>query len=140
MARVFIPTELRRLVANRAQGRGEYCLVHQDDTETSHHVDHLVAIKHGGATASHNLALACQLCNHYKGSDLTAIDPESGETTPLFNPRTQVWTEHFRLVGAYIDGLSATGRATIQLLRMNDEARLIDRRALLEAGRYAAIE
>jgi len=39
--------------------------------------------------------------------------------TPLFNPRTQVWSEHFRWEGERVVALTATGRATIDALRMN---------------------
>lgn len=67
MPRTAIPAELRRLVEARAHGCCEYCLLHEDDAESSHQVDHLSAIKHGGAAVSENLALACQLCNRYKG-------------------------------------------------------------------------
>jgi hypothetical protein len=127
-------------VEARAYRCCEYCLVHQDDTEAPHHIDHFIAIKHGGLTISENLALACQLCNRYKGSDLVGIDPETGKTVPLFNPRTLAWSEHFELAGARIVGLTEVGRATIQLLRLNDESRLIDRRALIDAGRYPSIQ
>ena len=38
----------RALVRTRAGNRCEYCLIHQDYAELSHHVEHIVAIKHGG--------------------------------------------------------------------------------------------
>jgi len=76
-------------------------------------------------------------CNHYKGSDLTAIDPADRAVVLLFNPRGQVWLEHFRLEGVRLVGQTPFGRATIVLLRLNDPARLIQRQALIEAGRYA---
>ena len=136
MPRTHIPIELRRLVVERAHECCEYCLLHQDDAESPHQVDHLIAIEHSGQTISENLALACQLCNRYKGSDLATIDPAEGKIVPLFNPRTQIWSEHFELAGAQILGLTSTGRATVELLRLNDEARLLDRQALIDAGRY----
>jgi hypothetical protein len=55
----------------------------------------------------------------------------------LFNPRAQLWNEHFSLEGVRIVGQTPTGRATVVLLRLNDPARLIQRQALIEAGRYA---
>lgn len=39
-----------------------------------HHLDHLIALQHGGATTDANLALACIECNQSKGADLAAID------------------------------------------------------------------
>jgi hypothetical protein len=101
-----------------------------------HHLDHLIALKHGGATVDENLALACIDCNLGKGSDLAAIDPAEGVVVLLFNPRIQRWGDHFHLVGPRIVGRTPTGRATVALLRVNDDARLIDRQMLIEARRY----
>ncbi|MBI1747631.1 MAG: HNH endonuclease [Acidobacteria bacterium] len=136
MPRTPIPVAIRQLVAHRAHECCEYCRLHQDDADSTHQIDHLMAIKHGGLTASENLALACPLCNRYKGSDLAAIDPVGGMAVPIFNPRTQIWSEHFTFAGAAIIGLTPTGRATVELLRINDAARLIDRQSLMTAGRY----
>ncbi len=135
MSRPHIPPTLRRFVTERARNRCEYCLVHQDDRPESHHVDHLVALKHGGQTMSENLALACATCNYYKGSDVASIDPFESAIVPLFNPRVQEWNDHFQLVGAVIVGLTPTARATIELLRLNDNERLAMRQALIDAGR-----
>lgn len=90
MSRIHIPAALRRLVFERAGGRCEYCLLHEDDVPFSHHLDHLIPLKHGGQTVSDNLALACLECNRYKGSDLAAIDPLTGQITSLFNPRFHI--------------------------------------------------
>ena len=114
----------------------EYCRIHQDDGPFSHQVDHIVAVKHGGQAITENLALSCLECNRHKGTDLTAIDPESDAVTPLFNPRTQNWPEHFAPNGAQIVGRTAIGRATAQLLRLNDPLRIIQRQALIQAGRW----
>lgn len=131
-----IPTDLRRLVIELANNCCEYCLIHQDDTPTTLQVDHLIALKHGGQTVSENLALACQLCNRYKGSDFATMDRTTGEVVFLFNPRTQVWSEHFEISVAAIIGLTQVGQATVILLQINDEARVEDRKYLIEAGRY----
>lgn len=102
----------------------------------AHHIDHLIALKHGGETVFENLALACQLCNRYKGADFMAFDPQSRIAVPLFNPRLHLWKEHFTLRAERINGLTEVGRATVELLRLNSEARLMDRRLLIEAERY----
>ncbi len=136
MSRIRIPTRLRRQVIKRARECCEYCLLHQDYAESTHQIDHLIALKHGGSTVSGNLALACLNCNRFKGSDLTAIDPVDGVIVPLFNPRTQSWNEHFELAGGYLVGLTQTGRGTTALLRFNDEVRVNQRRILIEAGNY----
>jgi hypothetical protein len=77
-----------------------------------------------------NLALACFHCNRRKSNKVTANDPESGEFVPLFNPRQQSWNDHFIWSedGLYLIGLTAVGRATIELLTLNRQ-RIIHIRA-----------
>ena len=74
--------------------------------------------------------------NRAKGSDFGSFDPETGEITLLYNPRQQSWEEHFRLDGARIVPLSAEGRVTAFVLKLNDEIRVRARQGLLEAGKY----
>lgn len=135
-AKPSIPNAVRELVLQRSQARCEYCRQHQDDSSTTHEIDHIVALKHGGATNPDNLALACLFCNRYKGADLTSIDPASGMTVALFNPRLHRWEDHFELIGARIVGRTATGRATARLLRFNEPLRVLERQALIENGRF----
>jgi 5-methylcytosine-specific restriction endonuclease McrA len=123
----YIPTALRREVIERAGNRCEYCLLPVHVAFFPHEVDHVVAEKHGGATDTDNLALACWRCNRHKGSDLTSFDPQTRRLSPLFNPRMQVWTEHFAYKREMIIGLSPEGRTTVNLLRLNSEERLIER-------------
>lgn len=136
MSQIYIPVDLRRIVVSRAQGKCEYCLLHQDDSAFTHPIDHIIALKHGGATTLENLALACINCNRQKGSDLTGIDPFSGKIIRIFDPRQQNWQDHFRLEGVKIIGLSETGRATVALLRLNDSMRLLERESVRLIGRY----
>jgi hypothetical protein len=65
--------------------------------------------------------LACIDCNLGKGSNLTGIDPETGQIVPLYNPRREQWSEHFERQGAYIVGRTLTGRVTVRVLNMNSE-------------------
>lgn len=89
--RPHIPTALRQHIITHARGLCEYCGLHQDDAPFNHTIDHVIALKHGGATNEENLALACLECNLHKGTDLTTFDPLSGELVRLFHPRQQVW-------------------------------------------------
>ena len=136
MPRTYLPVTLRASVIARAEGRCEYCLIHQDDTLFSHHIDHFIPLKHGGQSVSENLVLSCPECNRYKGSDLSAIDPVRKAITPLFNPRVQVWVVHFTLEKFRIVGKTPEGRATVQLLRLNAAERLVQRQLLIRVGRY----
>ena len=132
----FISAELRRLVIERASERCEYCLIHQDDSIYSHEVDHIIAIKHGGQTRDRNLALSCLSCNRYKGSDLASIDPANDEIVPLFNPRRQIWDEHFVLNNARIESITQSGQVTARLLKFNAPNRILERQVLIDRGRY----
>lgn len=137
MARPHISIKLRQLVSARARECCEYCLIHADDRPETHPIDHVIALRHGGLTVAGNLALACAICNNLKGTDLSAIDPLTGMIVPLFNPRTEQWSDHFELVnGAEITGRTATGRATAALLQLNSHERLSYRRDLAADGRY----
>lgn len=133
----YIPEPLRRLVAERAGGRCEYCLLHEDDTFFIHEIDHIYAEKHGGATTEDNLCSACADCNRYKGSDICSLDPETGAVVTLYHPRHTRWVEHFRLSDTgIIEPLTACGRVTTRLLRMNRLDVAADRARLIALGRY----
>ena len=132
----YISTSLRQLINDRAGGKCEYCLIHQDFSIYSHEVDHAVAVKHGGSSTEENLVLACLSCNRYKDSDLTSIDPITKEITSLFNPRSYKWSNHFQLKESSILGITAIGRTTIFLLKLNEPKRLLIRKALISQQLY----
>lgn len=116
---VRISAALRRQVRERANGRCEYCLLTEVKAFFPHEPDHIIAQKHGGQSVLNNLALACFDCNRFKGSDIASVDPVSGVLSPLFNPRLHQWSEHFQLDNGHIVPLTAVGRATERLLRLN---------------------
>ena len=131
-----ISVALRRWVSERANGCCEYCLVPDGLSFYAHEIDHIIAEKHGGPSNAENLACACWRCNRHKGSDLTSLDPATGLIVPLFHPRTQRWSEHFRLDGAQIVPISSTGRATAALLQLNQPARIAERMEMIAKGEY----
>ncbi len=49
----------------------------------------------------------------------------------LFNPRTQLWVEHFILENLILVGLTPEGRTTVSLLQLNSDDRLAERQRLL---------
>jgi hypothetical protein len=132
----YIRQSLRQLVYDRANGRCEYCRLHAEDAFYPHEVDHIYAEKHGGETIENNLCLSCFECNRHKGSDLSSLDPESGEVVRLFHPRYDIWTEHFTLDGPSIKPLTPQGRVTVKLFQMNMPERILEREILIKAGRY----
>ena len=102
------------------------------------HVEHIIARQHLDAAIDDpaRLAYACDRCNAFKGPNLTSIDPQSGELVKVYDPRSEVWTDHFALAEGIIVGLTAIGRATVRLLHMNDARRVELRlRWLGEGGR-----
>ncbi|MGH2516314.1 MAG: HNH endonuclease [Ktedonobacterales bacterium] len=131
-----VPKSLRRRVRERAHGRCEYCLLHDEDATYPHEADHVIAERHGGLTEFANLAWACFACNHFKGTDLTSIDPLTGHLAALYDPRQHHWERHFRLNGGRIEPLTINGRTTVTLLHLNDPERIARRTGLIEIGRY----
>src|SRR5512145_2785507 len=95
MGKAHIPTKLRRQVAADAQLRCGYCQTTQQVSGQPLVIDHLIPEARNGPTIRENLWLACRLCNESKGTRTEAVDPLTGETVPLFNPRTQSWKVHF---------------------------------------------
>jgi len=118
-----IGRRLRVQVAERANFRCEYCLIHEDDAAFSHEVDHVIGRQH------------CMVCNRFKGANITSTD-SSAVIVRLFNPRSQKWADHFRLAGAVIEPLTETGEATSRLLRLNQAERVIERTLLQQLRRY----
>ena len=125
-----IAAELRELVRLRAASCCEYCRISERFTLSEHEIDHIIAVKHGGETVDGNLALCCAVCNRFKGSDIASIDPETGQVLPLFNPRIDRWDDHYRFRGGEILALTAKGRVTVRLLRINRAARIRERQLL----------
>ena len=115
----------KRLVQERSGGRCEYCrMLNVWEPFFTYHVEHIIARQHGGSDRPDTLCLACHHWNLLKGPNLTSIDPDGGGVTPLFNPRTHAWVEHFRSDAGSVFGLTAIGRTTVFLLQMNAAQRV----------------
>lgn len=132
----YIPTELRHLVAERTEYLCEYCLIHEDDTFVGCQVDHIISLKHGGQTKAENLAYACVFCNRNKGSDIGSIVWRTGEFVQFFNPRKDVWANHFYLEGSLIRPLTGIGEVTARILGFNSSERVLERATLITIGDY----
>ncbi|HXB72441.1 MAG TPA: hypothetical protein VNY05_29660, partial [Candidatus Acidoferrales bacterium] len=92
------------------------------------------ATKLAGGTGTENLALCCTLCNKHKGTDLSSIDPETGDMCRLFHPRRDQWHQHFELRRGEILALTPVGRVTVRLLRLNRPERTSEREIMIRAG------
>ena len=127
----------RRFVRQRAQDRCEYCRLPQAAQPfVTFHIEHVRARVHGGSDDPENLCVACERCNAFKGTNLSGVDPKTGDLERLFDPRHQAWHEHFELRAALIVGLTATGRTTVSVLMVNEGRRVQLRAALIARGEF----
>lgn len=129
-----VSADLDRRVRARAEGRYEYCHLPQSAYPWTFEIDHIIAEQHRGKTQMANLALACPRCNKAKGPNLSGIDSKTRQLTRLFHPRRDRWGEHFRWHGSRLMGVSAVGRVTIQVLKMNEPTVIQLRRVLIAEG------
>jgi hypothetical protein len=125
-----MPHRLYADVARRARHRCEYCHAPEAVFNLEFEVDHIVPRGRGGADEVGNLALACRSCNGRKGPAQRARDPKTAEPMVLFDPRANVWGEHFQinLETFQIEGLTPVGRATVRRLGMNRQTAVRARR------------
>lgn len=137
MTRAHLPASLDRRVRLRAGHRCEYCRLSQLRQEATFHVDHVRPVRDGGPSTLDNLALACVSCSLRKGARTNVIDPGSMELVRIFDPRTQVFGDHFAVhKNGTITGKTPVGRATVDALRMNRELAVQLRCEEMDRGRY----
>jgi hypothetical protein len=131
-----IPRALRQYITERAKHRCGYCQTQEWIIGMPLEVEHIIPEVLGGDSTESNLWLACPSCNRHKSQSTRATDPETGQQVPLFNPRSQLWHDHFhwREKGLYILGLTPTGRATVETLHMNNPFIVRARRAWIMVG------
>lgn len=138
MSDKHIPAELRRVIIEFAQDCCEYCHLQSCYSADSFTLDHILPRTQGGLTVVENLALCCHGCNQHKSTKTTATDPVTESAAGLFNPRHQIWEEHFSWNEDFtlIIGLTSTGRATIEALWLNRIGLVNLRRALYAIGEH----
>lgn len=119
-----------------------YCQLLQAFSSQTFHHEHIIPSFKGGSDNLDNIAFACGACNPSKGIKTEDYDPFTQKLVPLYHPRQQKWKEHFAWNEDYIllIGLSPTGRATINALKMNRPNLQNLRRVLRMAGEHPPIE
>lgn len=131
----YIPDALREFVAKRAYLCCEYCRLPADKSFFAFHIDHIVSLKHGGETEADNLAYACSICNVNKGSDVATFLGDRKTAVRFYNPRIDVWREHFYIeTTGFLTAQSDIGAATIKVLDLNHPDSIIERRELIRLG------
>ena len=101
-------------------------------------MDHVMPRSLGGLTTAENLAFSCQGCNQHKSNRTSVIDPATDSRVTLFNPREQLWDEHFAWNEDFsvVIGLTPTGSATIAALQLNRLGLINLRRVLYTIGEH----
>jgi hypothetical protein len=140
----YISDLIKSNVRASAKNRCGYCQSSQKYVLGILEIEHIIPTAAGGSNNEDNLWLSCRLCNGYKGSQTTAIDPTDdssvGKSPPkqvkLFNPRVQKWSQHFAWSedGLYIIGLTACGRATVLALKLNNACAVTVRQNWVAVG------
>ena len=126
---------LRAFVRERAGRRCEYCHLREEDGgRLAFQIEHIIAKQHGGSDDPGGLCYACAQCNWAKGPNLAGL--LGGKLYSLFNPRKQQWHRHFSWEHTILVGKTKTGIVTVQVLNINDPARVMLRENLLFEGRF----
>lgn len=125
-------------VAERARHLCEYCRAPEEVSNFPFEVDHFVPLSEGGSKEPENLVLACRSCNAYKAFHQIGLI-ENVQTSRLFNPRREVWTEHFELnpVTFELEGITEIGRGTVNRLRINSTAQIHARQIWFRFGFFS---
>jgi hypothetical protein len=131
-----ISVAVRLLVTERAARRCEYCLLHEDDSFAPHQVDHITSRRHCSERRPERDLRATNRSRAWKGSDIASLGADPHRIVPLFRPRTDRWSDHFRLESGTIVPLTEQGTATVRLLKLNDHGRVTERQVLIRCGRY----
>jgi hypothetical protein len=138
----YISESLRNQIASKDSRRCCYCLTTEANSGIPMTHDHIIPVSQGGETTFENVCLACRSCNEFKVNSTEAVDPLTGETVPLFNPRTQKWSDHFAWSpdGIRVEGVTAIGRATVVRLRMNNPVIIVARKRWVISGWHPPID
>lgn len=131
-----ISRTLRARIRAEAGNRCGYCLSPQRYVLGPLEIEHIIPKAAGGTDQAENLWLACRLCNNHKSVQTRATDPLTGRRVALFNPRRQRWSRHFVWSddGTRIIGRTASGRATIVALQLNNVIAVLVRRQWVAVG------
>jgi HNH endonuclease len=131
-----IPKKIRLFVAQRALLCCEYCLVSAEHSSDHFSLDHILPLILLGTHELINLAYSCQGCNGHKHAKTHGFDTISSKRVALFNPRIDNWKSHFEWAEDYtiIVGLTPTGRATVEAIKLNREPLVKLRKLLRPSG------
>jgi hypothetical protein len=127
---------IKEAVKGRAKNCCEYCLCQADFSSDTFAIEHIIPLAKGGDNDLANLAFSCQGCNNHKFTATHAIDIATGETVPLYNPRLDIWENHFQWSENYTEiiGISPIGRVTVTRLQLNRQGLINLRQVFVQVG------
>ena len=130
--------KLKELLFGRANGLCEYCKSPANISSQPFIIEHIIPKSKGGETTENNLALSCQGCNNHKYNKISGIDTVTQEDVKLFHPRNQTWKEHFSWSDDVLEilGINATGRITVEELKLNRQELKNLRKLLADVGKH----
>jgi 5-methylcytosine-specific restriction endonuclease McrA len=136
MAKSSIPSDVRVAVIQRASKCCEYCKSQDKYSPTTFTIDHILPESLDGTSHFLNLCYACFLCNRLKSNKLKVYDLTLKAWIPLFNPRKDIWEEHFSWNEdtTKIVGITAIGRCTVKELKLNREKLIEYRNCIIPFG------
>lgn len=125
-------------ISSRAKHVCEYCRAPEAVFNLRFEVEHIIPISKGGNHNENNLALSCRSCNLYKSDSVSGFDEETQNEVGLFNPREDIWAEHFMLEAktGEVKGITAVGKVTISRLRINSKPQLAARVSWAKLGLF----
>jgi 5-methylcytosine-specific restriction endonuclease McrA len=123
MKRPNVSDKLKTNVRKAAKYRCGFCLFQESYSHTTFQIDHIIPVSKNGTNEQQNLWLVCETCNRAKSDKIEGFDSVTNLKCPLFNPRNQIWQEHFEWIDNFtqIKGKTAIGRVTVNELNLNKE-------------------
>lgn len=138
MAKLTLSVELREAVRQRAGNCCEYCKSQDKYSPTTFTIDHIWPESMDGTSHIMNLAYACFLCNRLKSNKLKIYDVLSKQWVALFNPRQDLWHEHFswNKDTTKIIGITTIGRCSVIELKLNRDKLIEYRNSIMPLGTH----
>lgn len=124
-------------VAQRARHRCEYCQAPEVIFNVAFEVDHIIPLSKNGTDTAQNWALSCRICNLRKSDHTDGFDPLNQLIVRLFDPRIDIWNEHFlalRKAPFRLEGQTPIGRSTVERLDLNSPLQLRARELWIALG------
>lgn len=119
----MVSAQAKQAVVARAGSRCEYCQMHDSLQGATFHVEHVIPRSVGGTEDVTNLAWACPSCNLHKSDRVSVTFAGSPDPVTLFNPRENLWADHFEWDDYSLIGKTVCGNATIEALHLNTKRR-----------------